>query len=183
LIGEQIPEFLDRVDAYSGQMTTKICLKLLMLTFVRKCELIEAKWVEFDFSTAAWHIPPERMKMKDPHFVPLSAQSLEALKHLKRLTGHSEYAFSSTVSDDKPMSSSTLNVAFRNIGYGDSFSPHGVRTTASTWLNDQGFRSDAIERQLAHAERNRIRAIYNNASYTSERVAMMQAWADFVDPR
>jgi integrase len=183
LIGKQIPEFLERVDAYSGQMVTKLCMKLLMLTFVRKCELIEAKWTEFDFSTASWLIPAERMKMKDPHLVPLSTQSLEALEQLKHHTGHSQYAFPSTVSDERPMSSSTLNVAFRNIGYGDTFSPHGVRTTASTWLNEQGFRSDVIERQLAHAERNRIRAIYNNATYLSERIKMMQSWADFVDPQ
>lgn len=183
LLGKEIPKFLERADAYAGQMTTKICMKLLMLTFVRKRELIEAKWSEFDLSSASWSIPPERMKMKDPHFVPLSTQSVETLKLLKRLTGHSKYAFPSTVSDEKPMSSSTLNVAFRNIGYGDAFSPHGVRTTASTWLNEQGFRGDVIERQLAHAERNRIRSIYNNADYSAERVSMMQAWADFVDPQ
>jgi len=183
LVSNEIHDFLENVDAYPGELATKLCMKLLLLTFVRKTELIQAKWSEFDLSAATWSIPGERTKMKDPHFVPLAKQTLDALNELKSLTGYSDYVFPSTVSDDKPMCSSTLNVAFKKMGYAGSFSPHGVRATASTWLNEQGFRPDVIERQLAHAERNRIRAAYNQASYVEERVSMMQAWADCVDPR
>lgn len=183
LAAEDIPKFIENVDAYPGELATKLCMKLLLLTFVRKSELIQAKWIEFDFSGASWSIPGERMKMKDPHLVPLTKQSLHTLSELKSLTGHSDYVFPSVVSNEKPMSSSTLNVAFKKMGYAGWFSPHGVRATASTWLNEQGFRADVIERQLAHAERNRIRAAYNRAEYVDERASMMQAWADFVDSR
>ncbi|SFC10994.1 Integrase [Polaromonas sp. OV174] len=180
---ELIPQFLDRVDAYPGQLATKLAIKLLLLTFVRKTELIEAEWDEIDLPNAKWLIPAARMKMQEPHLVPLSTQSVDALLTLQKTTEKKKYLFPGQVSDEKPMSHSTLNVAFRKMGYGSEFSPHGVRSTASTWLNERGFRADVIERQLAHAERNRIRAVYNKADYIPERTEMMQVWADFVDGR
>lgn len=180
---DEINVFLDRVDAYPGFMTTKICIKLLLLTFVRKNEMVGAKWNEFDLDSGKWIIPSERMKMKEAHVVPLSHQSLAALAQLKPLSFGSEYLFPSISTIEKSMSGSTLNRAFQKMGYADKFNPHGVRATASTWLNSQGFRADVIERQLAHSERNQIRAAYNHADYLQERIAMMQAWADFVVPR
>jgi integrase len=119
--------------------------------------------------------------MKDPHIVPLSKQAIEALQELKKLACGSRYVLPGVSTLRKPLSDSTLNVAFERMGYGSRFSPHGLRATASTILNEQGFRPDVIERQLAHTERNRIRATYNKAEYLEERAAMMQHWADFID--
>jgi len=178
----EISAFMESVDGYPGQLATKLCIKLLLLTFVRKTELIEAEWTEIDLPNLLWEIPAERMKMRRSHAVPLSKQSVATLEELGQISFGSKFVFPSLSSSDKSMSRSTLNVAFRKLGYGGRFRPHGVRATASTWLNEQGYRADVIERQLAHVERNLIRAAYNNADYMEERAVMMQAWADFVDP-
>ena len=142
-----------------------------MLTFVRKSELIGATWGELDLDKAEWRIPAERMKMKDPHIVPLSRQAVECFRELKAIASGSDYVLPNLGSLKKPMGASSLNVAFDRMGYGERFTPHGVRATASTILNEQGFRPDVIERQLAHTERNRIRAAYNHADYLIERRA------------
>jgi len=178
----EIHDFLDKVDAYPGFMTTKLCIKLLLLLFVRKNEMVKAKWEEFDLERAQWIVPAERMKMKDAHTVPLCRQALSALRQLKTIGCGSPFLFPSISTIEKPMSGSTLNVAFKKMGYAGKFNPHGIRATASTWLNGNGFRPDVIERQLAHSERDQVRAAYNQADYLRERVVMMQAWADFVDP-
>lgn len=181
LTAKEIPAFLDAVDAYPGRLSTKLATKLLLLTFVRKSELLGATWREIDLERAAWRIPAERMKMRDPHIVPLSRQAVECFRELKALASGSDFVLPNLGSLKKSMGASSLNVAFDRMGYGERFTPHGVRATASTILNEQGFRPDVIERQLAHAERNRIRAAYNHAEYLEERRAMMQQWADFID--
>lgn len=178
----EIPEFVERLDADTGSAATKLCILLMLLTFVRKNEIVQSRWTEFDLDNALWTIPAERMKMRDPHVVPLSRQALAALEQLKPLSLGSEYLFPSLSSIHKPMGLSTPNVVFERMGYGGRFTPHGIRATASTWLNNRGVRADVIERQLAHVERNRVRAAYNRADYMFERVAMMQMWADFVLP-
>jgi integrase len=177
---DEIHEFVERLDADTGAASTKLCILLMLLTFVRKNEIVQARWDEFDFDNAAWTIPAERMKMRDPHVVPLSRQAIATLEQLKPLSFGSAYLFPSNSSLMKPMGMSTPNVAFERMGYGGRFTPHGIRATASTWLNNRGVRADVIERQLAHVERNRVRAAYNRANYWSERVAAMQMWADFV---
>jgi integrase len=181
LSANEIPAFLGAVDAYPGRLSTKLAIKLLLLTFVRKSELIGATWDEIDFDRAEWRIPGERMKMRDPHIVPLSRQAVEAFRELKALASGSEYVLPNLGSLKRPMGASSLNVAFERMGYGERFTPHGVRATASTILNEQGFRPDVIERQLAHTERNRIRAAYNHADYLEERGSMMQQFADYID--
>lgn len=178
----EIHEFVERLDADTGSAATKLCILLMLLTFVRKNEIVQARWDEFDLDAAVWVIPAERMKMRDPHAVPLSRQSLAALDQLKPLSFASAFLFPSLGSNMKPMGMSTPNVVFARMGYGDRFTPHGIRATASTWLNNRGVRADVIERQLAHVERNRVRAAYNRADYWPERVAAMQMWADFVLP-
>ncbi len=178
---KEIPAFIEAVERYPGLPTTKIAVRLLLLTFVRKSELVQATWDEIELDNAIWTIPKERMKMKRPHIVPLSRQAIELLQTLKPLSMGSKFLFPSNSSIDKPMSGSTINVMFLKMNYGGSFTPHGIRSTASTILNGQGFGRDAIERQLAHVERDEIRAAYNHADYLPERTRMMQAWADNLD--
>ncbi|MGF6766066.1 integrase [Paraburkholderia sp. GAS33] len=179
---DEIAEFVERLDADTGSTATKLCILLMLLTFVRKNEMVQCRWDEFDIDNAVWTIPAERMKMRDAHVVPLSRQALAALEQLKPLSFASDFLFPSLSSLYKPMNLATPNVVFERMGYGGRFTPHGIRATASTWLNNRGVRADVIERQLAHVERNRVRAAYNRADYMFERIAMMQMWADFVLP-
>ena len=185
----ELPEFFDALEAYPSYLTTKAAVRLLFLTLVRKKELVQAKWAEFDLDEALWIVPPERMKMpteqKDnrhnAHDVPLSRQALELLKELKPMSSGSEYLFPSNSSLEKPMSPSTLNMMFKRMGFAGLLSPHGIRATASTILNELGYNSDYIEKQLAHVERNSVRGAYNHAKYLTQRREMMQDWADYLD--
>lgn len=182
----EISDLVDAIDSYVGMTTTKLAAKLLLLTFVRKSELLEAEWSEFDLENGKWAIPGARMKMKDAHIVPLSLQAVETLQRLQEISSGSRFVFPSFSSALKPLSRTVLNRMFASMGnrkYLRKFSPHGIRATASTWLNEHGYRHDAIERQLAHTERNQVRASYNHADYFSERKSMMQAWADVCFPR
>ena len=147
---------------------------------MRKRELIQATWSEIDFDAAEWQIPAERMKTRELHFVPLSQQALKLFGEAKKLASGSKYVFPSLTSLAKPLSDTALNNALMRLGFGH-FSPHGFRRTASTILNELGWRPDVIKRQLAHQERNKIRAGYNKATYLEDRTKMMQAWADHVD--
>jgi len=177
---KQIPAFIEALDRYPGRIPTKLAAKLLLLTMVRKRELIQATWGELDLEEGIWTIPPERMKRREPHVVPLSNQALEAFKELKPMASGSPYVFPNLGRLDKPMGASSLNVAFERMKL--TVTPHGLRSTASTVLNESGaFRPEVIERQLSHIERNRIRASYNRAEYLEERRAMLQWWADFID--
>jgi integrase len=178
----KVGELLRAIDGYSGQPITALALKLAPLVFVRPGELRGAEWSEFDFDNSQWRIPGPRMKMGGPHIVPLSRQAVEILRELDRFTGTGKYVFPSLLSLDRPMSENTINAALRRLGYsGDDQTGHGFRSMASTLLNEQGFPPDVIELQLAHAERNKVRAAYNKAQRLAERRVMMQAWADFLD--
>lgn len=181
LTAKEIPTFFEAADRYPGRNSTKLAIRLLMLTFVRKRELIDAKWDEIDLRGRQWVIPAERMKMAKPHIVPLSDQAVECFEKLKPLAFGSEYVFPNLGNPKKPMGASTLNKVFDEIGWGGKFTPHGARSTASTALNAQGWSADAIERQLAHAERDLVRAAYNHSDFMDERCRMMQAWADYLD--
>ncbi len=181
LTRKQIPDFLKALETYGGYRTTAIAMRLLMLTFVRTVELRGAEWTEFDLDGAEWRIPAERMKMREPHTVPLSSQAVELLRELHTLTGGQKLLFPNYRRPKTCMTGTTLNRAIERMGYGGKFSGHGFRATASTMLNELGYRSDLIERQLAHAERSKVRASYNQAEYMPERIAMMQAWADLID--
>lgn len=177
----ELPEYFKNLNAYSGRHTTQLALRLLMLTFVRPGELRGAQWAEFDIKGAEWRIPGERMKMREPHIVPLSAQALEVLEKLLPLSGNSPYLFPSDSNLNKPMSENTLIYALYRMGYHKRATAHGFRALASTVLNESGFKPDVIERQLAHAERNKVRAAYHRAEYLPERKAMMNWWADWLD--
>lgn len=178
---DDLPDFLRKLEDYTGHVTTKIALKLLLLTAVRPGEICGAAWAEFDLDRSEWRIPGERMKMKQAHVVPLPRQAIELLKELKELTGHEKYLFPNQGTKSPWIPAATLRNAVVKLGYIDRFSPHGARGTFSTICNELGFRPDVIERQLAHTEQNRVRASYNQAEYLTERRAMMQQYADMLD--
>lgn len=173
---------LRAIDGYEGAFVTKCALRLAPLVFVRPGELRKAEWSEFDLGKAEWRIPPTRMKRRELHVVPLSQQALEILNELRPLTGEDRYLFPGVRGRKKFMSENTINAALRRLGYdGTQMTGHGFRSMASTLLNEQGWHRDAIERQLAHAERNAVRAAYNYAEHLPERRRMMQSWADYLD--
>lgn len=173
---------LNVIDGYKGDISTKFALKIMPYVFVRSGELRAAKWPEFNFECNQWLIPAERMKMRRPHLVPLSRQVIELLKKLKQLTPESEYLFPS-FSKARFITSEGLLTALRRLGYEkDVMCIHGFRAMASTLLNEQNkYRGDVIEAQLAHAEKNAVREAYNHATYLEERKSMMQGWADYLD--
>jgi integrase len=177
-----IGALLRAIDGYQGSFISQSALRLAPLTFVRPGELRKAEWSEIDLDAAEWRIPAERMKMKAPHIVPLSAQALGILRELHPLTGTGHYVFPGLRTPTRPMSENTVNAALRRLGYAkDEMTGHGFRSMASTLLNEQGWHRDAIERQLAHGERDAVRAAYNYAEHLPERRRMMQAWADYLD--
>jgi len=178
---EELPDFLRKLETYDGRPETRIGLRLLALTFVRTGELRGAHWTEIDFDKAEWRIPAERMKMREEHVVPLSAQAIEALRELQTITGRAPLLFPGRSNAHKPVSENTLLFALYRLGYHGRATGHGFRALASTTLNEQGWPPDVIERQLAHAERNKVRAAYNRAQYLPERRRMMQAWADYLE--
>lgn len=184
---DDIPEFMEKLGEYGGYRGTVIALNLMMLTFVRTVELRMAEWVEFDLDGAEWRIPAERMKMRkkmkvgEVHIVPLCRQAVALLRELHTLSGGQRFLFPNLRSPKRCMTATTINRSLERMGYAGKFSGHGFRSTASTLLHELGFRPDLIERQLAHAERNAVRAAYNHAEYMDERRMMMQAWADWID--
>ena len=177
----ELQEYLKILEGYGGEPQTKLALKYLLLTFVRTGELRGAEWSEIDFDKAEWRIPAERMKMRDPHIVPLSRQAVAILKELKPITGQWKFVFPNQHKPSGCMSENTILYALYRMGYHSRATGHGFRSTASTILNENGFPADVIERQLAHGERNKVRAAYNHAQYLPERRKMMQWWADYLD--
>lgn len=178
----EIGKLLRAINAYEGFFATKCALQIAPLVFVRPGELRQAEWIEFDLEKAEWRIPSEKMKMRQTHIVPLCTQAIHILQELKPYTGEGKYLFPSIRSLSRPMSENTILGALRRLGYtSDEMTGHGFRSMASTVLNEQGWNRDAIERQLAHAERNNIRAAYNYAEYLPERRQMMQHWGDYLE--
>jgi len=179
---KKVGELLRAIDAYTGSPIVRAALQLSALVFVRPGELRRAEWVEIDLPGAQWVIPAERMKMGIEHIVPLSQQAVVILEELKLLAGSSNYVFPGARSNKRPLSDNGPRTALRAMGYSnDQMTPHGFRAMASTLLNELGWRPDVIERQLAHAEQNRVRAAYHRSEYLLERKKMMQAWADYLD--
>lgn len=181
LARNEIPNFVKKIEENGGNRTTKIAMRLLLLTFVRPVELRAAAWSEFDLDHAEWRIPAERVKTRELHIVPLSIQSVELLRELKTITGGNRLLFPNNRRPKTYMTATTLNRALERMGYSGKFSSHGVRATASTILNELGYRPDVIERQLAHAPRDKVRASYNRAEYLDERRKMVQEWASLID--
>ena len=179
----EIGGLLRDISAYDGSAQTRLAMRLLALTFVRTVELRGARWNEFelDDETPCWNVPAERMKTRKLHWVPLSTQALEVLQQIREINGDRELLFPNERKPDQPMSENTILFALYRMGYHSRMTGHGFRACASTVLNECGFKPDVIERQLAHTERNKVRAAYNRAEYRADRATMMQAWADLLD--
>lgn len=177
----QIPEFMDRLEGVQTTSLNRLAIKMLALTFVRQGELRQAKWADIDFASAEWRIRPETTKMRTLHHVHLSEQTVKVLREIQHITGESEYVFASQQRRKHPfMSENTINNVLHKMGYQGMLVGHGFRSMASTILNENGFRADVIERQLAHMPRDKVRAAYNRAEYLTERREMMQWWGDYL---
>ncbi|KKB69606.1 tyrosine-type recombinase/integrase [Burkholderia pseudomallei] len=176
----EIPQLMRDIAAYPGEPITRLALELMALTFVRTKEMIRAQWAEFDEAAAEWRVPPERMKMRDPHIVPLSRQSLVVLEQLRQINGDRPHVFYS-VHGRAPISNNTMLFALYRMGYKSRMTGHGFRGLAATMLRELGYSRDVVDRQLAHAERNQVTAAYAHAEYLPERRRMMQHWADHLD--
>ena len=180
---EKVGGLMRAIQTFGGHPTTAAALKLAPHVFVRPGELRNAEWAEFDFDRAIWTIPAHKTKMRRAHSVPLSQQSLAIIAKIETDAKLSSFLFPSLRSIHRPMSENTINAALRRLGYGqDEMTGHGFRAMASTLLNEMGkWNSDAIERQLAHADNNSVRRAYTRGEYWNERVAMMQDWSDYLD--
>ncbi len=179
---KQVGGLLRAIDGYEGHLVTRCALRLAPLVFVRPGELRHAEWAEINLREAEWKIPAEKMKMRKPHIVPLSQQVLAVLREIEPLTGRGRYVFPSPRTTERPMSNNAVLSALRRMDYAkEEMSGHGFRAMASTILHEQGWPTAMIELQLAHAEKNSVRAAYNHAQHLPERKRMMQAWADYLD--
>lgn len=182
---DNIGEMLLSFESYVGSFPMKCALRLAPYVFVRANELVAAEWSEIDFANAEWRIPAHKMKMKQVHIVPLSRQAISILHDAEALSRGQKYVFPGFGHAghyyDRYISKSGILCALKNLGYGDKMCIHGFRSMASTILNEQGYQWDWIERQLAHTERNQVRAAYNYAQYLPERRRMMQEYADYLD--
>jgi integrase len=178
---EKIGPLLSTIDAYPGYFPLRCALRLAPLVFTRATELRAAEWSEIDLAAKEWRIPASRMKARQLHIVPLSDQAVRILEELKPYSGDGKFLFPSTRTDDKPITDVALLSALRRMGYEKhEICIHGFRGMASTILNEKGYNRDWIERQLAHCERDGVRAAYNYAQYLPERRKMMQAYADYL---
>lgn len=177
----ELPQLLKDLDAARCDVTTRLAVRLLLLTGVRPGELRMAPWVEFDLKGKAWTIPAARMKARRPHIVPLPRQAVVLLRQLHEITGTYTLAFPGRNNRERPMSENTVNKVLAVMGYEGRQTGHGFRHLLSTSLNSRGYNRDWIERQLAHGDQDAIRDTYNHANYLDQRRGMMQAWADEVD--
>lgn len=184
LDSKELPAFIRALESNEARLyaSTRRAVKLLMLTFVRTSELIGASWDEFDFENKRWNIPAERMKMRQPHIVPLSDQVIALLQEQKELTGRWKWVFPNQVRPIKCMSNNTILKALERMGYKGRMTGHGFRALAMSTIKEQlGYRHEVVDRQLAHAQRNSVDAAYDRAKFLDERRKMMQDWANSLD--
>ncbi|SBV95477.1 Phage integrase family protein (fragment) [uncultured delta proteobacterium] len=179
----QIGQLMRDIGAFPAKQR-RCALQLAALTFVRPGELCKGEWGEIEMDTGIWRIPARKMKMKRPHIVPLSRQAQDVIRDLRGLTGGGNWLFPSPKDRTRPMQGRVLSRTLRRIGYGpEAMSAHGFRAMAASTLSEQGWPSEVIERQLAHVDRNQVRAAYQRSELLTERRNMMQAWADYLDMR
>ena len=177
---KQVAQLLRDISNYQGTFVVQLAFRLSPLLFQRPGEIRQMLWTDVDLVAREWR--PYVSKTDFHHIVPLSTQAITILEEIRPLTGNGRYVFPSSRGNGRPMSDNTIRTALKFLGYdSDVMTAHGFRTTASTLLNEQGWSADAIERQLAHAPRDQVRAAYNRAQYLEERRKMMQSWADYLD--
>ena len=181
---DEFPEFLACLNGYEHRIhrQTFLALKLLLLTFVRTSELVEARWEEINFEKAVWVVPEERMKMNLPHIVPLSHQSLAIFRELRELNARREFIFPGYYSWRKPMNKNTMLVAIKRMGYNGKMTGHGFRSLALGMLKEKlGYPHDIADRQLAHVPKSNVDRAYDRAQFLPQRIKMMQEYADYID--
>ncbi|EPJ3740909.1 integrase [Providencia huaxiensis] len=178
---EQLPQLMQTMRTANIILPTRCLFMWQLLTISRPAEAAEARWDEINFETKEWKIPAARMKMNREHTVPLSDAALAILELMKPLSGHREFIFPSRIKPTQPMNSQTVNAALKRAGFGGVLVSHGLRSIASTALNEQGFPPDVIEAALAHVDKNEVRRAYNRSDYLEQRRPMMQWWADFIE--
>ncbi|WJV63315.1 integrase domain-containing protein [Pectobacteriaceae bacterium C52] len=177
---DQLPQLMQTMRLANIELPTRCLFMWQLLTLTRPAEASDTRWQEIDLDAREWRIPAERMKMKRVHIVPLSEQALAILELMQPLSSHREYVFPSRIKPLQPMNSQTVNAALKRAGLGGILVSHGMRSIASTALNEQGFPPDVIEAALAHVDKNEVRRAYNRSDYLEQRRPMMQWWADFV---
>jgi integrase len=181
LTTDQIGKLLRDFNNHRCSFQLNYCIQLMWWTLGRPSEVAEAEWEEFDLEAAIWRVPSRRMKARKEHIVPLPRQAIQTLKVLQGITGNRTHLFPGRDNRQMPMAVASMRQALKVLGWSGKYSPHGTRTTGSTRLNELGYRPDAIEAQLAHADQNNVRRAYNHATYFDERRSMMQDWADHLD--
>ncbi|PNL50043.1 integrase [Proteus mirabilis] len=178
---DQLPKLMQTMRTASISLSTRCLFMWQLLTISRPAEAAEARWDEINFETKEWKIPAARMKMNREHTVPLSDAALAILELMKPFSGNREFIFPSRIKPTQPMNSQTVNAALKRAGFGGVLVSHGLRSIASTALNEQGFPPDVIEAALAHGDKNEVRRAYNRSDYLEQRRPMMQWWADFIE--
>ncbi|MEA5492769.1 integrase domain-containing protein [Klebsiella variicola] len=177
---EELPKLMRSLVMSNLSVPTRCLIEWQLLTLVRPSEASGARWAEIDLNGKLWTIPAERMKAKREHIVPLSQQALDILEVMKPVSAHREHVFPSRNNPKQPMNSQTANAALKRIGYGGKLVAHGLRSIASTALNEQGFSADVIEAALAHSDKNEVRRAYNRSIYLKQRIEMMELWGQQV---
>ena len=181
LTTEEIGQIMRDLEKHGGRHETVVAFQLMWWTLCRPSEAVEAEWSEFDLEHSRWTIGAERMKMRKKHVIPLPSQAVEALRALRLISGGRTHVFPGRDDRTKSMSTASFRQMLHALGWSGRYSPHATRTTGSTRLHELGYSPDWIERQLAHAEPNRVRATYNHAEHLADRARMMQHWADLLD--
>jgi len=177
---DQLPQLMQTMRTASISLSTRCLFMWQLLTVTRPAEAAEARWEEVDMDSREWKIPASRMKMNREHTVPLSDEAIAVLEMMKPLSGNREFIFPSRLKPAQPMNSQTVNASLKRAGFGGVLVSHGLRSIASTALNEQGFPPDVIEAALAHVDKNEVRRAYNRSDYLEQRRPMMQWWANFV---
>jgi integrase len=181
LTPDKLPLLMNKLSFASIKLVTRTLIEWQLHTMVRPSEAAGSKWDELDLDNALWNIPAERMKSKKPHTVPLSSQSLALLELIKPISGHTKFVFPSDRNPRSHSNPQTANMALKRMGFENQLVAHGLRSLASTILNEQGFDSDVIEAALAHTGKNEVRNAYNRAEYIARRKSLMTWWSDHID--
>ncbi|KFT38437.1 integrase domain-containing protein [Salmonella enterica] len=176
---EELPKLMRSLVMSNLSVPTRCLIEWQLLTLVRPAEASGARWAEIDLDAKLWMIPAERMKAKREHIVPLSTQALEILEVMQPISAHREHVFPSRNAPKQPMNSQTANAALKRIGYGGKLVAHGLRSIASTAMNEAGFNPDVIEAALAHSDKNEVRRAYNRSIYLEQRITLMDWWGEY----